>query len=716
VTIQRFRSAWGRIDPGGIRISRGIHLVLSLLLGAGLGYGIAGPGAAWLEARFGGWLADHIPLLQAALGDPRRYQMATMVGGLCATHLILFTPPSSRAVEWRHFRRLTAVVFGYFLIIGLAAPGSWGLGQTPMLIVWVFVIGGGLFIRRYGPTAGSIGVTLMILSLFGMVLEPTRAEGLWMPVAAAVGACAAAIVRFGTYRPSAVAAYDAERGRFQRGVASLLTDLARQLRSPIAAPEPLPNLWNGWASMRKAMKAAALEDPPRRELFQGQTAMDYRLILATEALTDSLARLASQPLPTNLPLHLIADAIDKASERAARAGGIQRMNETPLNEELRPVRDSIVQADASRLTKLQALRALTSLIRIDLALEPTLSRAPSMTPMPSIRPAQAQHARTVSSRLALQGLVAGGITSVLAIWLQLDHAYWATLTVALVLSGTMGETLNKTIKRAGGTTVGVLCALTLVPLLGTNLWPGLLFVLLAIAAVPVFIDTRYEIASGLIGFTVVFGLHVIEHLSFASMLARIYETFIGAAIALIVAFLVVPIYSIDRIGGKLSGFLERCCACFVEICRTASLETNEAAPLAESLRELMEERPALETENWLIREQSSNTSDRFVLLEALVSYLGLFERARAAYRHHSKNPTAAVQSALQELDDQILATFHAQKKAQPFPNLQDLIPRFAQVSPLDGSVPAAEAFHLVEQLYYGRRLAETLKNLAQLPE
>ncbi len=707
------RLRFTQIDPGGIRVARGVHLVLALLLGVAFGHWTATTGSAALLGHWGDWFGAHAPWFAEVLEAPRRFLLAQLVAGLTAAHFVLFTPPSSRSGEWRRFRLMIPVIVGYFLALGLAAPGGWGMGEWPMFVIWVFIIGGGLFLRRYGPTGGAIGTSLIILSLFGMILAPTRAEGLWLPVAALLGAVAAGIIRFGAYRPSAVGAYDSERARFHRCAANWLSEFAEGLRTMAPHGAPPSHLRGRWSATRRAMQAAALEDPPRAELFQRQTAADYRLILAAEAMVDAIHHLRADPLWETMPVKAMGDALDKIANRSAAAAGHRMIASARIADTISPIRQEILAAQAERKTKLQALRALTSLIRLDRALDPQPPVSPqsSTATAPRVPP----HVKTVANRLALQGLVAGTVTVLLAFLFRLDHAYWATLTVALVLAGTMGETLNRTLKRAFGTAVGVLIAMGLSLLIGNNLWLGLPIVLMSIGAVVIFLDTRYEIASGLIGFAVVLGLHLLEHLTMAGMLARIYETFIGAGVALVVALFVVPIYSTDTIGGKMREMIARCRANFEELRASASLGSDFTAPLAESLRDLMKEAPAIEAERFFGRLHEEEASDGFVLLEALISFLGLFERARAAYRHFGREKRAEAEAVLEELDARVLAAFDACRGEGTFPtDFQELIAKFATVAPLDGSLPAEEVFHLVEQLYYGRRITETLRDLNEV--
>ena len=90
-----------------------------------------------------------------------------------------------------------------------------------------------------------------------------------------------------------------------------------------------------------------------------------------------------------------------------------------------------------------------------------------------------------------------------------------------------------------------------------------------------------------------------------------------------------------------------------------------------------------------------------------MSYLGLFERASAVAA--KIDVSAEARAVMTDLDHEVEAGFAAVlDKSLPAPSLNDVLTRFAKVAPIDGSIPADEAFALVERFYYGRKIGQTL--------
>ena len=58
-------------------------------------------------------------------------------------------------------------------------------------------------------------------------------------------------------------------------------------------------------------------------------------------------------------------------------------------------------------------------------------------------------------RIAVQAAVAAGLIVLLDAVFHLNHAYWAIVTAALVMSGSVADTGRRAVQRAAGTTVGV---------------------------------------------------------------------------------------------------------------------------------------------------------------------------------------------------------------------------------------------------------------------
>lgn len=133
--------------------------------------------------------------------------------------------------------------------------------------------------------------------------------------------------------------------------------------------------------------------------------------------------------------------------------------------------------------------------------------------------------------MAIQGIVATAITTTLDLVLHLDnHAYWATLTVIFVLGNSVGETYVR-VRYRTVTAIGVAFGLGAVALFSDNVWILAVMCLVCQMISLVTVRDRYDISSAMIGFSVVVALHIVSGLDAHGMVARIYETVIGAGVA-----------------------------------------------------------------------------------------------------------------------------------------------------------------------------------------
>lgn len=161
-------------------------------------------------------------------------------------------------------------------------------------------------------------------------------------------------------------------------------------------------------------------------------------------------------------------------------------------------------------------------------------------------------------KVACQGAIATSITTSLDLVFHLNHAYWATMTVMFVIGNSVGETYVRVRYRVVGTLIGVLAGILLYLAVGDRVW--LLAVLCMVAQLTSIVTQkdRYDVASAAVGFSVVLGLHLLDGLGAQGMLARIYETAIGAGIALVVSYVVLPVYLTDQLRPEVRAILTRC--------------------------------------------------------------------------------------------------------------------------------------------------------------
>lgn len=694
-------------DPGGVRLTRGLHLVAALALGIGAGMLLATHGVPFADRLFGDWVRTNVPAYADMFSPPKLTFTTAAIASVVASHIVLLVPPASRRAEFRASLQIALVAIGYLLVIGLVAPGSWGYGAVPLHLLWIVVIGGGLYIRRYGAAGTRLGVALIILSLFAVLIDPTRGLGVWLPVAGLVGALVGLFVRFATWRPSAGRVFRLQKQHFLEAIAEGLTDVADALGRGERPVSEIRSLRRRWGSVAGAYEVAGAEAPELADRHAQEVATAYRLLLACESIADALAEIGESALATPIVKGRIREALSALSHLVSRVAHGEPAHARELSDGLEAARGGLI-ADPQLGTedKLQLMRLLTGVVRVAVSLD---TAGASIAPAEITPPAAGRSdvAASLGRRLLIQGIVAASITTGLNYAFHFEHAYWATLTVALVLNGTVGETVNRTLRRAGGTAVGVLAAIALSPLIGHAPGVELALVFLCVMAAIMVIDVRYEVAAALIGFTVVTGLHMLEGVGPAVMLARAYETLIGAGVALAVAWTVAPSFAGDRVGTEVRAFLARCRAAFRMAAERPVIGVDHTAPLEAEASTIRAELPSLKAERWLGRGGGAALNEVTILMEALVSYLGLFERASAVAQRIEVSADA--RAVMADLDHEVEKGFDAILEASMAPPaLDDLLSRFARVAPLDGSMPADEVFALVERFYYGRKIGQTL--------
>jgi len=126
-----------------------------------------------------------------------------------------------------------------------------------------------------------------------------------------------------------------------------------------------------------------------------------------------------------------------------------------------------------------------------------------------------------------------------ALLLPTHHAYWVSLTVAIVVRRQMSEAMTRTVERALGTVAGVLAAMLL--LLWSPPLPVLIALVAALAAArPVLRVANYAAYAALMTPLIMLLLDLGRTPSLAIMLDRLLATVIGCALSLTLGYWVWP--------------------------------------------------------------------------------------------------------------------------------------------------------------------------------
>ena len=251
-------------DPTYVEVVRVAHIGLALALGIAAGIATN----RWL-----------------GLGMPMAFPMFVALG---ATAHLSFLAPASRARELVDLARISALTIGFILVTAMIGPGSLAAGPVIMKFLLVPATFIALYIRRFGPEYHRAGLALFITAMIAAVVEPTRAQGWWLVLAAVQGSAIAYLLRMAPLRPSATNGLNRILVDYRRALVAVLTRLAAELRSETPVTRTLRQ---GVPRLRRRARAAALaaaaEQPDRRAVFETVRATAYRLQLAVAFLLEA---------------------------------------------------------------------------------------------------------------------------------------------------------------------------------------------------------------------------------------------------------------------------------------------------------------------------------------------------------------------------------------------------------------------------------------------
>lgn len=535
-------------DPGGIDATRALHM-----------------GIAMVVAILMGVTTSQLLDLAMTITFP-------LMAGTGVLIMISFNPAASRRAEAMTMARLFTVAAAFLALLAVVGPGEGpdnAMAQKLLLVPLSFCA---LILRRYGMDGQRLGLALIVVATVGTILAPTRLQAVMLLAAFCQGAAVAALLRLSPWRPSAVAAYVQSTLDVQAAVAAFLREVSDAVRTGAPLTEDTARtverlrsrVWN-------ALGNALAEDPGGRGEFEALRAKFYRLRVAVQLLAGCIPENAPDKPDWRTPFAAAADHIARRLE-AIDVRDVH--SQERFDRAIAQLRKQAFSPDLAPEVRFALMRALTAFDRLSLVIhgieEAELHPFPSPHPagddtLPGPRPipllqVAADGARRFSAplKVACQGLVATSLTTALDLGFHLSHAYWATMTVMFVIGNSVGETYVRVRYRVVGTLVGVLIGILFFLMLGDIIW---LLAILCMAAQLVSIVTqkdRYDVASAAVGFSVVLGLHIIDGLGTSGMLARIYETAIGALVALAVSYVVLPVYVTDQFRPEVTGILKRC--------------------------------------------------------------------------------------------------------------------------------------------------------------
>ena len=536
-------------DPGGIDTTRALQL--------GLGF---------LTIIFAGYATSRSFDLGLDIPFP-------LMGGVAALVMVSFNPAASRWAEARTMARLFSVSMALLLLVWAVGPGESPAHAVVLKLLLVPLSFLALLLRRYGMDGQRLGLALILVATIGTILMPKRLEAFYFIIAFCEGAAVMAAIRLSPWRPSALKAYVQSALDVQEALAAYLREMAQKVRAgePFTA-ETGPAVEAGRTRVWNALGNATAEAPEERVEFEHFRAKIYRLRVAAQLLASCIPDTAENAPDWRGPFSAAADHIARRLE-AIQVDDIQ--SEERFERAVARLKVVAFDLRLPAATRFALLRAVTAFDRLALVVTaiaaaetrpfppPHAPQDDAPAPKPPAPPPLVQRTAgggwTLSAplKVACQGLIATAITTTFDLTVGLDHAYWATLTVMFVMGNSVGETYVRVRYRTVGTLIGVLLGMGLFVLMDGHIWLMAAICLIAQMVAVVTQKDRYDVASAAVGLAVVLGLHLISGLGTEGMLARVYETAIGAGVALAVSYLVLPVYLTDQLRPEVRGLLKR---------------------------------------------------------------------------------------------------------------------------------------------------------------
>ncbi len=498
--------------------------------------------------------------IEAALGIGCIQALATLAVGSHVAHFVVSGAVCASIadlpnVATRTVHRVGAAVVlsaAAALVVDLLRSHPLGLGLAVAL-----VSAAAMMTLAWGARAGAVSFTPILSMIFSMAVPPTG-----HPVEVAAWSACGSLAYLGwallagaacqrRYRSLVLAAALRAAAELFRSRAAVLG----AVRSAADAAGPLRSWVSGESVLADRLQAARdlLFPAPESPRWCRQVAILLRVIDLRDLLLASRldAHLLGDDATGRAILERITGAMGAIAERLDRAADHVRddtmpgdASEPPLDLEAR-FRALPVAADDPRLRLVPSIRGRMRQIGLvanrigrllqghEEALPLTRAQlqlfvAPEGWPTRALRP----HGRRDS--LVLRHAIRMGLALGAAYYLALalpwgSHPYWLVLSVAVVLRGSLGETLARRNARVFGTVLGCLVVVALSHVPSEGIQGGVFLV--AVGTAHTFATQRYWLTATAASVMALLQSHLVDPAGGYAIAERVADTFLGALLA-----------------------------------------------------------------------------------------------------------------------------------------------------------------------------------------
>ncbi|MCR2814850.1 FUSC family protein [Microbacterium jiangjiandongii] len=543
-------------------------------------------------------------------------------GAVFAAMVALFTTPAAAAQAAPAARTVRALVSVIPVSLAVVLGATLSRDQPVIVVSMALAAGLAVWMRRFGPRVGAMGRLFFQIFYFSLLVHLSSQDVVFSLVSAIIGLAASWLVQaipgaspVRQVHGGIAAVYERIQDLLDTLVDLVSTGrqdrrLVADLRSGRTALEhtvddingPLDRLRDGDMNPARVMAL-------RMRIFDVQLAAENLLtllpVVPSIAITlDERARLAGDLIATSAEISAFRGSAappPRSHEDVALPPG--------LTGDVRRVLFAITQlryaAEFLRRVQVADDKALES--QTDTAeprapeasstsVEPEQGRALSRGSAPDPAAPAREGALLPTDRQAAQAAVATGVALFLGSLVSSTHQYWAAMPAFQTISGSDGETRVKSIQRIVATVAASGIAFGLAIVAGHD--PVWAYPLLAVSVF--FVAFTRAISSAAMVFWITLALatmyDVMGTLSVETVQARMLETFVGGAVAIVVSALLLPTRTRSQVAAGMVAMVDKARVLLADL---FAHRPGEASPprreTAERERELAGLLRALET-------------------------------------------------------------------------------------------------------------------------
>jgi uncharacterized membrane protein YccC len=520
-------------------------------------------------------------LLTRATGQPLTVALLGVVITMVAARSVNEPDP--------HRQRITMALLPVPAALSITAAALLAPYKIAADVVFVAVVFGAVYIRRFGARGRALGMVAFMAYFFTLYLRASISELPWMIGAVVVGTVCTFVMS--TYvlpdRPELVlratiralrarmaivvdttaeavrtGRLDERRRRHMRARTIRLNETALMVQSQIEDKADPAMLWPGVTSEQLAPW-----------LFDAELAIEWVATAGRRAAALGTDTAADIPTATRVELVAALTELGRAI-RIPQPGGLRQAASRAqriLDQQIRPtVADDPGQAAVRRLA-LAIINAATATAEVRAIVERAttgaLASADNAPPPASDSTGpeadsdvggQQDSGLRQTTRQAIQVAVAASLAIITGELVSPSRWYWAVIAAFVIFAGTnsWGETLTKGWQRLLGTMLGVPCGMLVATLFAGNKTASLAAIFVCLFCAFYFMTVTYSLMTFWITTMLALLYGLLGEFSFGVLMLRIEETAIGAVIGVTVAILVLPTNTRTAIRNDTRAFLK----------------------------------------------------------------------------------------------------------------------------------------------------------------